>query len=308
MWKQSPTVPKGASRSQRRRSGRTEADGLAGAHVELHRSARFQLMLGQGQGATGIWRSSRQVVVLDGSIRCNELLAGCAWHVVHVSVSRHGRDGALGSRAGAAAAVLLFVVAAACTTSPQQAGRPANADVVCDGHGCISVGGLARGIDAVLRDEVVGYVALVGRGPRVWASGRPGPPRIRRRWRWAPTSRSTRPALARCSPRSRCCRSWPAPPVDRRQDRAVPTGGLGERPRHRHRHVPGVAHPPGRIPVRQRRGVHRRPRRPEAGPGRHPTGRQTGGRIQQHRLQHLPGCAASARRHGRCSPEAHPGR
>jgi CubicO group peptidase (beta-lactamase class C family) len=78
----------------------------------------------------------------------------------------------LGIRAGAAAASLLFFLAAACTTSSSQpVGRPANVDRVCDRQGCISVSKLAQGIDAILRDKVVGYVALVGRGPRVWAFG-----------------------------------------------------------------------------------------------------------------------------------------
>jgi CubicO group peptidase (beta-lactamase class C family) len=135
------------------------------------RICRTRALVGR-EGATGIWRSSRQVVVLEGSNRCNEVLAGCAWHVARVWCRVTGGMAALGRCAGAAAAVLLVVLAAACTTSSSQpAGRAANADVVCDEHGCVSVDRLARGIDAVLRDRVVGYVALVGRGPRVWASG-----------------------------------------------------------------------------------------------------------------------------------------
>lgn len=87
------------------------------------------------------------------------------------AVSRAGRS-QLGRRAGTSAVGLVLILAAACTTSsPQAAGRPANPDLVCDKQGCISIGSLAQSIDAVLRDRVVGYVALVGRGPQVWASG-----------------------------------------------------------------------------------------------------------------------------------------
>jgi CubicO group peptidase (beta-lactamase class C family) len=65
---------------------------------------------------------------------------------------------------------LLLVATTACGPPPDQASGPAaDVDRACDKDGCVSVSRLAQAIDDILRNKVVGYVALVGQDTR--ASG-----------------------------------------------------------------------------------------------------------------------------------------
>lgn len=80
--------------------------------------------------------------------------------------------GVMGKHACTAVIGLLLVATAACAGPPDHASDPTtDPDRVCDTDGCISVSKLAQSIDDILRNKVVGYVALVGKDTQARAFG-----------------------------------------------------------------------------------------------------------------------------------------